>query len=41
LSPRWLSLRNRENVTRPEDEVRLDELLAANRALFIVHVLQG
>lgn len=37
---RWLLLRNREHVTRPEDQVRLDELLAANRALFIVYVLK-
>ena len=36
---RWLLLRNRENV--PEtDQVRLDELLAANRALFTVYVLK-
>ena len=39
-SSRWLLLRNRENVTRPEDQVRLDELLAANRALFTVYVLK-
>ena len=37
---RWLLLRNRENVTRPEDEVRLDELLAANKALMTVYVLK-
>ncbi len=37
---RWLLLRNRENVTREEDQVRLDELLAANRALFTVYVLK-
>ena len=39
-SSRWLLLRNRENVTRAEDRVRLDELLAANRALFTVYVLK-
>jgi transposase len=37
---RWLLLRNRENVTRPEDQVRLRELLAANKALMTVYVLK-
>lgn len=37
---RWLLLRNRENVTAPDQQVRLDELLAANRALFTVYVLK-
>lgn len=37
---RWLLLRNRENVTHQQDQVRLKELLAANRALFTVHVLK-
>ena len=37
---RWLLLRNRENVTQAPDRVRLDELLAANRALFTVYVLK-
>jgi transposase len=37
---RWLLLRNRENVTREADRVRLHELLAANRALFTVYVLK-
>jgi len=37
---RWLLLRNRENVTRPADRIRLRELLAANRALFTVYVLK-
>lgn len=36
---RWLLLRNRENVPEP-DQVRLDELLAANRQLFTVYVLK-
>jgi transposase len=36
---RWLLLRNRDNVT-PNDQVRLDELLEANRALFTVYVLK-
>lgn len=37
---RWLLLRNRATVTRPGDRVRLKELLAANRALFITYVLK-
>jgi transposase len=37
---RWLLLRNRENVTRPADQVRLSELLAANRALLTVYLLK-
>jgi transposase len=37
---RWLLLRNRENVTHPEDQIRLDELLAANKALMTVYVLK-
>jgi len=37
---RWLLLRNRENLKRPEERVRLDELLEANRALALVHVLR-
>jgi transposase len=36
---RWLLLKNRENVA-PDDQVRLDELLAANRQLFTVYVLK-
>lgn len=37
---RWLLLRNRDTVTAPADRIRLRELLAANRALFIVYVLK-
>jgi transposase len=37
---RWLLLRNRENLTREADQVRLSELLAANRALLTVYVLK-
>lgn len=37
---RWLLLRNPRNVTRPEDQVRLRELLAANRSLMTVYVLK-
>lgn len=36
---RWLLLRNRENVRRP-DRIKLDELLKANRALLTVYVLK-
>lgn len=36
---RWLLLRNRENVP-PEQPVKLDELLAANRALLTVYLLK-
>jgi transposase len=37
---RWLLLRNRENIERPEDLIRLDELLEANKALATVYVLK-
>lgn len=37
---RWLLLRNRDNITREEDRVRLDELLAANQALMTAYVLK-
>jgi transposase len=37
---RWLLLRNRENLARPEDRVRLRELLEANRALLKVYLLR-
>ncbi len=36
---RWLLLKNRTNITRTE-RLRLDELLDANRALFVVYVLK-
>lgn len=36
---RWLLLRNRENVP-PEQAVKLEELLAANRALLTVYLLK-
>lgn len=36
---RWLLLRNARNLT-PDQEVQLKELLAANRSLFVVHVLR-
>ena len=36
---RWLLLRNRDNVP-PEQAVKLDELLAANRALLTVYLLK-
>jgi transposase len=37
---RWLLLRNRENIKRQEDRIRLDDLLAANRSLMVVYVLK-
>lgn len=37
---RWLLLRNRANLASADDHVRLDELLAANRSLFVVYVLR-
>lgn len=37
---RWLLLRNRANVVRPDDRVRLTDLLNANRALMKVYVLK-
>lgn len=37
---RWLLLRNRENITRPEDRVRLTELLAANRRLAKAYIMK-
>lgn len=39
-SARWLLLRNRDNIEREEDRVRLDELLAANQALMTAYVLK-
>lgn len=36
---RWLLLKNAENLA-PGQDVQLKELLAANRALFVVHVLR-
>lgn len=37
---RWLLLRNAEHLPRPEDRVRLSELLDANQALFTAYVLK-
>lgn len=37
---RWLLLRNRSNLTRNEDRIRLRELLAANRRLCTTYVLR-
>ena len=36
---RWLLLKNRDSL-RPGEDVQLDELLAANRDLFVVYVLR-
>jgi len=37
---RWLLLRNRRNIDKQEDRVRLQELLAANRTLAKVYILK-
>ena len=37
---RWLLLRNRDHLPTPADRLRLEELLAANHALFISYVLK-
>jgi len=37
---RWLLLRNPENLVAPQDRVRLQELLTANRPLWVVYVLK-
>jgi transposase len=39
-SGRWLLLRNRENLTRREDRVRLSELLHANRAIAKAYLMR-
>jgi len=39
-SARWLLLRNAENVTKATDQVKLRELLKANKALMTVYVLK-
>jgi transposase len=39
-SARWLLLRNRDTISKDEDRVKLDELLAANQALMTVYVLK-
>ena len=39
-SSRWLLLRNRGNLKGPEQEARLDELLAANQRLMTAYVLK-
>jgi transposase len=37
---RWLLLKNREHVTKSADQIRLRELLEANRPLFITYLLK-
>ena len=37
---RWLLLRNKENIEDDSDRVKLKELLATNRRLFVVYVLK-
>ena len=39
-SARWLLLRNKQNITKKEDRVKLRELLAANKALMTIYVLK-
>ena len=39
-SSRWLLLRNRENLSGPDQVLHLDELLKANQALMTVYVLK-
>jgi len=39
-SSHWLLLRNKENLSRPQDRIRLRDLLAANRALLTVYLLK-
>lgn len=39
-SSRWLLLRNRSNIQKAEDRVKLSELLAANRRLLTAYVLK-
>ena len=37
---KWLLLRNKENIRRPKDRVRLKELLSANRRLSTAYILK-
>jgi transposase len=37
---RWLLLRNHDNITNEDDQVRLQELLAANRSLMTVYLMK-
>jgi transposase len=37
---RWLLLRNRKNIEKKQDRIRLDELLAANKRLATVYILK-
>lgn len=37
---RWLLLRNRDNLSNPADQVRLQELLSANRSLLTVYLMK-
>jgi transposase len=39
-SARWLLLRNRKNISRAKDRIRLKEILAANRKLATVYILK-
>lgn len=37
---RWLLLKNRENIKKEEDHIRLNELLAANQSISTVYVMK-
>lgn len=37
---RWILLRNRANITKPEDMIRLQDLLAANKKLAKVYIMR-
>lgn len=37
---RWLLLKNRDNIEKEEDRVRLDELLAANKSIATAYVMK-
>ena len=39
-SARWLLLRNKENLAKREDHIKLRDLLAANKALMTAYVLK-
>src|SRR3546814_15955922 len=38
---RWLLLRNPQNLKTPEQQVRLEDLLAANQALLTVYLMKA
>ena len=40
MSSRWRLLRNRQHITQEHDQLRLNELLAANQALMTIYRLK-